>query len=222
MSAAPRFAIVLSGCGVYDGSEIHESVLTLLAISAQGGAVQCFAPDVAQHHVISHLAGEEAPGESRNVLVESARIARGDVRPLDAFDSKDFDVLVFPGGFGAAKNLSSFAFDGPDCAVDPAVEKAIRSAHAAGLPIGAWCIAPVVIARVLGDVTVTIGADAAVEKALEAMGATHRRAAATEAVTDEARRVVSTPCYMTDAPLADIAKGIEAAVASLISLARAA
>lgn len=218
MSPAPRFAVVLSGCGVFDGSEIHESVLTLLAISRHGGQVQCFAPDIPQHHTVNHASGQPT-GETRNVLVESARITRGEIKPLPAFDPKEFDILIFPGGFGAAKNLCTYAFDGPTCRVDPVVEQVIRAAAQMGMPIGAWCIAPVLIARVLGNVTVTIGSDAEVEQALGAMGAVHRPAGANQTVVDPDRKIVSTPCYMTRASLGDIAEGIHKAVGELIDLA---
>lgn len=217
MSESPRFAVVLSGCGVFDGSEIHESVLTLLAISRIDGKVDCFAPDVPQYHVVDHVTGEPT-NEQRNALTESARIARGAIRPLADFDPTEFDALIFPGGFGAAKTLCTFAFDGPDCTVEPSVEKAIRQAYQARLPIGAWCIAPVLIARVLGDVVVTVGNDPEVEKALSAMGAAHLPAGAKDAVIDRENRIVSTPCYMTDAPLADIAEGISAAVGELVAM----
>ena len=133
MSAKPKFAVVLSGCGVYDGAEIHEAVLTLLAIDRQGGTYQCFAPNRDQMHVVNHLTGE-ATGESRNVLVEAARIARGQIKDLTSFTPEDFDALIFPGGFGAAKNLCSFAVDGPDCTVDPATETAIKAMAAAICP----------------------------------------------------------------------------------------
>ena len=145
-----KFAVVLSGNGVFDGAEIHESAMTLLAIMQQGGAYEIFAPDIDQYHVINHITGEEMP-ESRNVLVESARIARGNIKPLSEFHAGDFDYLIFPGGFGAAKNLSSFAFDGVDCSVNHDVEKAIRSMIEQEKPIGALCIAPVLLSKILGQ-----------------------------------------------------------------------
>ena len=151
MNRKPKIAVVLSGCGVFDGAEIHESVLTLLAINRQGGEYQCFAPDVPQAHVIDHRSGKET-GETRNVLTESARIARGKIEDLAAFRAEDYDALMFPGGFGAAKNLSSFAFDGPDCIVQKDVSAAIAAMRAAGKPIGALCISPAIMAKVMGDV----------------------------------------------------------------------
>ena len=134
--------LVLSGCGVYDGAEIHESTLTMLAIARKGASYQCFAPDIKQAHVINHLNGEEMP-EIRNVLVEAARIARGNIKPLTEYNANDFDAIIFPGGFGAAKNLCTFAFDGVECVVIPQVENAIRETVAAEKPIGAFCISPV-------------------------------------------------------------------------------
>ena len=146
----PKVGVVLSGCGVYDGAEIHESVLTLLALDRAGAEAVCLAPDVAQRHVVNHLTGQPAEGETRNVLVEAARIARGKVRSLAGFDAGTLDALVLPGGFGAAKNLCDFAFRGADCEVHPEVARVVRAVHAAGKPVGAVCIAPVILARLLG------------------------------------------------------------------------
>jgi enhancing lycopene biosynthesis protein 2 len=143
-----KIAVVLAGNGVYDGAEIHEATLTLLAIARNGAQYQCFAPDVEQAHVVNHLTGEEMP-EKRNVLVEAARIARGNIKPLSEYNAKDFDAIVFPGGFGAAKNLCTFAFDGVDCKVNPDVEKAVRSTVAEEKPVGALCISPVLITKIL-------------------------------------------------------------------------
>jgi len=215
----PRMAVVLSGCGVFDGAEIHEAVLTMLAIARQGGEYQCFAPNVDQHHVVNHLTGTEM-NETRNVLVESARIARGRVEDMKAYDPAHFDALVMPGGFGAAKNLSSFAFDGPGCTVDADVADAVRRTHAAGKPIGALCIAPVILAKVLGDGELTIGEDAQVASAIEAMGARHRKAGHGEVVVDEGLRIVTTPCYMLDATIDQIAQGADNAIRALLDLAR--
>ncbi|CCG09141.1 isoprenoid biosynthesis glyoxalase ElbB [Pararhodospirillum photometricum] len=217
MTDKPRFAVVLSGCGVFDGAEIHESVLTLLAIDRVGAVAQCFAPDIPQAHVVDHRTGAVVE-ESRNVLTEAARIARGSIADLATFDPQAFDVLIFPGGFGAAKNLSRFAFDGPACTVDPSVEQAIKQAHAAGLPIGALCIAPAVIARVLGKGTLTIGTDADTAKALERLGATHQGTAPTEIVIDRANKIVTTPCYMLATRISQVAEGAEATVRALLTL----
>lgn len=203
-----KFAVVLSGSGVFDGSEIHEATLTMYAIRKAGADYQVFAPDIPQHHVINHLTGEEMP-EKRNVLVESARIARGNVKPLDAFDPKSFDVLVLPGGFGAAKNLSSYAFDGTECHIEPSVEKAVMGMHQAGKPIAALCISPVLIARILGDVELTIGQDQATRQAVEKLGATHKPTDHGEVIVDRKHKVYTTPCYMLDADIAQIGLGAE-------------
>jgi len=213
----PIFAVVLSGCGVYDGSEIHEAVLTLLAIDRNGGIAQCYAPDIAQRDVVNHLTGQPA-AESRNVLVEAARIARGKILPLSEFDAAKADILVFPGGFGAAKNLSSFAVDGPDCAVDAEVSRAITAMVAAGKPVGALCIAPAILAKVLDGIEVTIGSDAGTAAALERMGAKHKNTGHGEVVIDRARKVATTPCYMLDATIGQIAEGADAVVRALLSL----
>ncbi|GEO82385.1 isoprenoid biosynthesis glyoxalase ElbB [Pararhodospirillum oryzae] len=217
MTHKPRFAVFLSGCGVFDGAEIHESVLSLLAIDRHGGTYQCFAPDIPQHHVIDHRTGQPT-GETRNVLSEAARIARGAIADLATFDPAAFDIVLLPGGFGVAKNFCTFAFDGPACAVDPTVEAAIRAAHAAGLPIGALCIAPALIARILGPVTVTIGQDEGTAKAIQSLGATHRAARPTEVVVDPDTRVVTTPCYMLNSSISQIADGADGAVRALIEL----
>jgi enhancing lycopene biosynthesis protein 2 len=218
MRTKKKIAVVLSGCGVNDGSEIHEAVLTLLAIDRQGAAAQCFAPNVTQRDVIDHVTGKATTGR-RNVLVESARIARGHIRDLATFEAQDFDGLVFPGGFGAAKNLCSFAVDGADCNVEPSVAEAIRAMHRAGKPIGALCIAPVILAKVLGKVEVTIGNDAGTTSAIKDMGATHRVCGHGEVAVDRANRVVTTPCYMLDASIRQIAEGADHVVAALLELA---
>lgn len=218
MPAKPKFAVVLSGCGVYDGAEIHEAVLTLLAIDRLGGSAQCFAPDRAQMHVVNHLTGEPS-GESRNVLVESARIARGRIKDLAGFKPAEFDAMVFPGGFGAAKNLCSFAVDGPDCSVDPATEAAVKAMAAAGKPIGALCIAPALMAKILGDgVGLTIGDDAGTAQAVEAMGAKHQVAGHGQVVVDHKHKLVTSPCYMLEATISQIAEGAENTVKALLAL----
>ena len=217
MSAKPKFAVVLSGCGVYDGSEIHEAVLTLLAIDRQAGSYQCFAPNVDQYHVINHVVG--APGaETRNVLVESARIARGAILPLAQYKPGDFDAIVFPGGFGAAKNLCTFAIDGPNCTVNPDAEAAITATYEAKKPIVALCISPVLVAKVLGHVEVTIGNDAATAEALGAMGASHTERTHGETCIDEKNRVITSPCYMLNATVGQIADGADAAIAAAIKM----
>ncbi len=214
----PTFAVVLSGCGVYDGSEIHEAVMTLLAIDRHGGTALCFAPDITQHDTINHVTGQPVP-EPRNALIEAARIARGKIKPLSAFNAAQVDALVFPGGFGAAKTLSSFAADGPDCSVLADVRQAITAMRDAGKPIGALCIAPAILACVLGDgVELTIGTDAGTAAALEQLGARHCNAGHGEVVIDRKHRVVSSPCYMLDATISQIADGADATIRAVLEL----
>lgn len=201
-----KFAVVLAGCGVYDGAEIHESTLALLAIKQAGADYQCFAPDVDQHHVINHLNGEEM-NEKRNVLVESARIARGNIKPLSEYKASDFDALLFPGGFGAAKNLSTVAFDGPNARVNPEVEAALKNTHAIKKPIGAMCISPAFVAKVLGKVNVTIGKDEGTIQAIEAMGGKHIETDHGDVVYDEENMLFTTPCYMLEGGITDIWDG---------------
>jgi enhancing lycopene biosynthesis protein 2 len=219
MSASPiKVAVVLAGCGVYDGAEIHEAVLTLLALARQGVAAQCFAPNAPQHHVINHLTGQEDAGATRNVLIEAARIARGDIKDLREYQAADFDAIIFPGGFGVAKNLCTFALDGVDCWVNADVEAALKATHAAGKPIGALCIAPALVAKVLSPVTVTVGDDGDVAQGITSMGSHHTVATHGEVVIDESAKVVSTPCYMLDATIGQIADGTEAAVAAVLRM----
>ncbi len=212
-----KFAVVLAGNGVFDGAEIHEATLTLLAINRHGAQYQCFAPDVEQAHVINHITGEEMP-EKRNVLVEAARIARGNIKPLSEYKADDYDTIIFPGGFGVAKNLCTFAFDGTDCTVNPGVERAIRETVAQKKPIGALCISPVLIAKVLGDVKVTIGNDEDTIQAVTAMGGKHEQTSHGQVVVDEKYKIVTTPCYMLDANIGQIAAGAENAVKKLLEL----
>lgn len=211
-----RFAVILSGNGVFDGAEIHEATLTLLAIKKNGADYSIFAPDIPQHHVINHLTGKEMP-ETRNVLVESARIARGKIEPLDAFNAREFDAIVFPGGFGAAKNLSSWAFDGPACKVNAGVEKAIKDMVSLKKPIGALCISPVLLAKVLGKIELTIGDDQATAAGVEKTGARHINTTHGEVVRDPYHPIFTTPCYMLDADIVQIAEGAENIVKAIIA-----
>jgi len=213
-----KFAVVLSGCGVYDGAEIHEAVMTLLAITKNGGSYQVFAPNVSQHHVVNHLTGDVMK-ESRNVLVEAARIARGKIKALIEYNPADFDAIVFPGGFGVAKNLCSYAFDGTDMKIDRVVEKAIRDTHSAGKPIGALCISPVLITKVLGKVEVTIGSEKGTAADISAMGGKHVVTGNGEIVTDRKNLIVTSPCYMLDASITDIEKGADLTIRALMNLA---
>jgi enhancing lycopene biosynthesis protein 2 len=217
MTKLKKIAVVLSGNGVFDGAEIHESVLTLLAIAKAGASYQVFAPDMEQYHVINHITGEPMD-EKRNVLIEAARIARGNILPLDQYKPADYDALIMPGGFGAAKNLSSFAFDGANCMVNKSVEVALKSTHEAGKPIGALCIAPVILARLFKDARVTIGGDEGTAAAIGEMGGVHEVTSHGEVVVDTALKLATTPCYMLDANVQQIAEGAENVVEALLKM----
>jgi enhancing lycopene biosynthesis protein 2 len=210
-----KFAVVLAGCGVYDGAEIHEATLSLYAIMKYGATYEIFAPDIQQFHVVNHITGEEMP-ETRNVLVESARIARGKIQPLSAFKESDFDALLFPGGFGVAKNLCNFAFEGANAGILPEVKDAIVSMNEAGKPIGALCISPALLALTLDDVDITIGSDSGTIEALEKLGAHHIETTHGEVVHDKNSNVFTTPCYMLDANILEIAAGAENIVKSML------
>ncbi|WP_339415147.1 MULTISPECIES: isoprenoid biosynthesis glyoxalase ElbB [unclassified Pseudomonas] len=213
-----KIAVILSGCGVYDGAEIQESVITLLRLDQRGALVQCFAPDIAQLHVINHLTGEAMP-ESRNVLVESARIARGDVKDIREANAEDFDALIVPGGFGAAKNLSNFAVEGAGCSVNPQVLELAEAFAEAGKPVGLICISPALAAKIYGPgVTCTIGNCADTAAALDKMGATHQECAVEDIVEDQARKLVSTPAYMLGKNISEVASGINKLVDRLLEL----
>lgn len=212
-----NIAVVLAGCGVFDGAEIHEATLTLLAIAQQGAAYQIFAPDIDQAHVVNHITGKEMP-ETRNVLIESARIARGNIKALSELKMENFDAIIFPGGFGVAKNLCTLAFDGADCKVNPDVEEAVKSALLKGKPIGALCIAPAMMVKILGDVVVTIGKDTGTIQAIEAMGGHHTETGHGQVLVDESYKLVTTPCYMLDATIDQIAEGATNAVEAVLKL----
>ncbi|CRM05293.1 MULTISPECIES: isoprenoid biosynthesis glyoxalase ElbB [Pseudomonas] len=213
-----KIAVILSGCGVYDGAEIQESVITLLRLDQRGAQVQCFAPDIAQLHVINHLTGETMP-ESRNVLVESARIARGDVKDIREANAEDFDALIVPGGFGAAKNLSNFAVEGAGCSVNPQVLELAEAFAESGKPVGLICISPALAAKIYGPgVTCTIGNCADTAAALDKMGATHQECAVEDIVEDQARKLVSTPAYMLGKNISEVASGINKLVDRVLEL----
>ncbi|MBK4989509.1 MULTISPECIES: isoprenoid biosynthesis glyoxalase ElbB [Pseudomonas] len=213
-----KVAVILSGCGVYDGAEIHESVITLLRLDQRGAQVQCFAPDIAQLHVINHLTGEEMP-ESRNVLVESARIARGEVKDIREAKAEDFDALIVPGGFGAAKNLSTFAADGADCSVNADVLALAEAFAAACKPVGLICISPALAAKIYGPgVVCTIGTDADTAAAVVKMGGTHEECDVHDIVEDVQRKLVTTPAYMSAKTISDAAGGIYKLVDRVLEL----
>jgi len=213
----PRFAVVLSGSGVFDGAEIHEATFTLYAILKNGGEYDVFAPNINQHHVVNHITGEEMD-ETRNVLIESARIARGNIKDLSDFNANDFDAIIFPGGFGVAKNLCDFAFNGTDMKVIPQVEEVIKEMAKANKPIGALCISPIVIAKVLEGVNVTIGQDKDTASAIEAFGSHHNLTNHGEVTIDKKYKVATTPCYMLDATVVDIHDGAVNVVKAMMEL----
>ncbi len=223
-----RVGVLLSGCGVMDGAEIHESVITLLALDKAGAEAICMAPDMDQMHVINHLTNEEVKGERRNVLVESARIARGKIRNVADVKVDELDALIIPGGFGAAKNLCTFAVDGPSCRVQPDVRRLVSEMAEAGKPIGAICISPAIIAAVLGSKkpTVTIGTTAlplSTDVVLAQFSTTtqtviHQPCPVDQAVIDQGRKIVTTPAYMLGPSIKDVAKGIESLVAKVLEM----
>ena len=214
-----KIGVVLSGCGVKDGSEIHEAVFTLLAIDRQGCEAVCMAPD-ADFPVTNHLAMQES-GEKRNALVESARIARGNIRDIKGVGAADLDAIIFPGGFGAAKNLCDFAMKGAGAAVHTEVSRLLKEMATAKKPIGAICIAPVIIAAALGkqySTTVTIGNDAGTAAEIEKTGATHQECTVTGFVVDEKNKLVTTPAYMLATRISEVFEGIDNCVREVIKL----
>lgn len=215
-----RIGVVLSGCGVYDGSEIHEAVITLLSIDRAGAEALCMAPDI-ELAEIDHLAGKPT-GAKRNVLIESARIARGKITDIAKIKAGDLDAIIFPGGFGAAKNLCDFAMKGADSSVHPEVARLLKEMAAAKKPIGAICIAPVLIARVLGKEyapEVTIGNDEGTAAAIKATGSNHANCPVNDFVIDRKNRIVSTPAYMLAGCISEAAEGIEKCVKTVIEMA---
>jgi len=213
-----KVGVVLSGCGVYDGSEIHEAVITLLAIARAGAEAVCFAPDKPQAEVINHLTNNVV-NEGRNVLVEAARITRGAIAPLAKADADKLDALIVPGGFGAAKNLSNFALKGIECLVDSELRRLTRELHAQSKPIGFMCIAPAMLPKILDmPVRLTIGTDIDIAEMLEEMGAEHIPCPVNDIVVDEEHKVVTTPAYMLATRIDEAAAGIEKLVARVLDL----
>lgn len=213
-----KIGVVLSGSGVYDGSEIHEAVITLLAIAREGAEAVCFAPDKPQTDVINHLTGEPMV-ESRNVLIEAARIARGAILPIAQASINDLDALIVPGGFGAAKNLSSFASLGSESVVDPDLKRLALEMHQAGKPLGFMCIAPAMLPKIFAfPLRLTIGTDIDTAEVLEDMGAEHVPCPVDDIVVDEDNKVVTTPAYMLAQNIAEAAAGIEKLVSRVLVL----
>lgn len=217
----PKVGVVLSGCGVYDGAEIHESVITMLALDRAGAEMVLMAPNIEQLHVVNHLNGEEME-ERRNVLVEAARIARGNIQDMVEVSAETLDALIFPGGFGVAKNLCDYAMTGSNCTVNPDVYRLATEVHRAGKPIGVMCIAPAMLAKIMGTeqetVSLTIGYDKKTAADIEAMGAQHVTCPVTEMVVDEKHKIVSTPAYMEAQSIKEAAEGIEKLVAEVLRL----
>lgn len=216
---AKKIGVLLSGCGVFDGVEIQEAVLTLLFLDRAGASVLCMAPDVDQLHVINHLT-QQATDERRNVLVESARIARGEIQDISAVNADDIDALIIPGGFGAAKNISDFAVKGPDAHVNPEVQRLLKEMMARSKPVGAVCIAPATVVKALSDRSplVTIGNDPGTAAAIESMGGAHRICTVADICVDEKNRIVTTPAYMLGPGIKQVASGIEKLVDKVLSL----
>ncbi|XP_028816245.1 glutamine amidotransferase-like class 1 domain-containing protein 3A, mitochondrial [Denticeps clupeoides] len=219
-------AIILSGCGVYDGTEVNEACALLVHLSRAGAKVQMFAPNVDQMHVVNHCEGK--PQEQvRNVLEESARIARGDVTDLAKMHVTSFNALIIPGGFGVAKNLSNWATNGKDFSVNPEVERVIRNFHKAGKPIGLCCISPVLAAKILPGCELTVGSDckndkfpyADTAKSLTEMGCKHVNKDASEAHVDKKHKLVTTCAFMCNAPHHEIFDGIGVLVTEVLKMA---
>ena len=217
-----RVGVILCGCGVYDGSEIHEATFTLLFLNRAGAEVVVMAPDRDQMHVVNHQTGEVVPGERRNMRIEAARIARGPVRDIREVTVDELDALVMPGGYGAAKNLCDFAVKGADCEVLPEVGELIRDMHRAGKPVLAICIAPAVAMKALteGGVkpTLTVGNDRDTIDSLEKMGGRHETHDVRGVAVDAANKVISTPAYMLAQNITEVAEGIENAVGELMKM----
>lgn len=219
---AKNIGVILSGCGVYDGAEIHEAVITLLALDRAKMNTIIMAPNMPQKHVINHLTGEVAEGETRNVLVESARIARGEIKDIKDVKPENLDGLVIPGGFGAAKNLSTFADDGMDCQVHRDVRLLVKTVIVQMKPVAALCIAPVILAKILGDEAMshelTIGNDRDVYQTLQMMGSTHKECAVDRVVVDTHNKLVTTPAYMLATSISEAAEGIENALERFLDM----
>lgn len=225
-----KFAVLLHGCGVYDGTEIHEAVLTLLAIAEAGHSYQCIAPDVNQHHVINHLNGSELD-ETRNAMIESARIARGNILELGEVSASDYDALVMPGGFGTAKNFTKWAFEGPDGPIIDSVKNLILDFVRSGEPIGALCMSPTTVAKALQDTDyhakLTVGTTeeaspydiGAISEGVNSTGAVAEMKTVREISVDNDLKIVTAPCYMMEAEISEVHRNIQQAIQEVIALA---
>ena len=217
-----KVGVCLSGCGFLDGAEVFESVATLYHLERAGADILAMAPDIDQAQVVNHITGEAVEGATRNVLEEAARIVRGDIRDIAEVTAEDMDALIFPGGFGVAKNLSTFAFDGPACQVNDEVHRLVREIIAANKPLGVICIAPAMLTKVLEGTGVntqlTIGNDPQTAQAIEEMGATHVACSVTKHITDRENKIVSTPAYMLATKIGETWTGIEGLVNEVLAL----
>jgi enhancing lycopene biosynthesis protein 2 len=226
-----KIGVILSGCGVYDGSEIHEAVFTLLSIAERNAEAICYAPNTDQHHVVNHLTGEEMM-EKRNVLTESARIARGEIKDLTQFDPDFLDALVIPGGFGAAKNLTKWAFSGPEGEIEPGVKSAIAAMVLKNKPVAGLCMGPTVIAKALEGTgiksTLTVGSTeapspyeiAAISEGMEKTGAKAVMKTIAELSIDTENKIVTAPCYMMEADIVEVRNNIKMAIDALVDMVK--
>ncbi len=218
-----KIGVLLSGCGVNDGSEIHETVITMLALDRADVETHLMAPNIDQMHVINHYTGQEMD-EFRNVLVESARIARGDIKDMAEVTGGDLDALIIPGGFGVAKNLSDYDMSGAECSINPDVYRLVSEMVLLKKPIGAICIAPAMMAKILAEqnrsATMTIGKDKSTAKDIQAMGSTHKECTVEEMVIDEENNIVTTPAYMDAKNISEAAEGIEKLVKQIILMVK--
>jgi len=216
-----KVGVLLSGSGVQDGSEIHESVLTALSLEKSRAEIVFMAPNIDQMHVMNHYTGQEMD-EFRNVLVESARIARGNIKDLAEIRGEDLDALIIPGGLGVAKNLSDYAMSGSECSVNPDVYRLVVEMLISKKPIGAICIAPAMMSKILSEqnlsANLTVGSDAATSKDIEAMGSQHQNCPTKEVVVDVKNKIVSTPAYMDAKSISEVAEGIEKLVNEIVSM----
>ncbi len=214
-----KVGLLLSGCGFNDGSEIHESVISMLALDRAGVETVIMAPNIDQMHVVNHYTGQEMD-EFRNVLVESSRIARGNIKDMAEVTGNDLDALIIPGGFGVAKNLSDYAMAGPDCSVNPDVYRLVSEIYLLKKPIGAICIAPVMMAKIFGEqdesAEMTIGSDELTSKDINTMGSKHIKCLFSEMIIDEDKKLVTTPAYMEAQSIKEAAEGIEKLVKQVL------
>ena len=216
-----KVGVLLSGCGVNDGSEIHETVITMLALDRSGAEMVLMAPNIDQMHVVNHYTSQEMD-EFRNVLVESARLARGEIKDMAEVMGNDIDALIIPGGFGVAKNLCDYAMAGTECSINPDVYRLVTEVHLLQKPVGAICIAPAMMAKIFSELDesaeMTIGSDEVTAKDINSMGSTHISCSVTEIIVDEEKKLVTTPAYMDAKSIKEVADGIEKLVAKVLSM----